>query len=183
MKDKSMAVYAGHKAGANPNFAAAAKEFGELMAEHKIRLVYGAGDVGLMGIVAKAVIENGGRAVGVSTPQIVAKQEPAREGIELEMTGGLLERKARMIELADAFCILPGGLGTLNEVTDILTMHQIGESGLPVYFLNTDGYWNLFGEMLKQMIRDEFIKSQAEYNMHIYHSPGEIIDAYNARFF
>jgi len=183
MSLKSMAVYCGHSMGNNPNIVNDAERLGVLMAEHKIKLVYGAGNVGLMGVVADSVVRHQGRAIGISTPHIMARQEPAHEGIELEVKNTLMERKARMIELSDAFCILPGGMGTLNEVSDILVMHQIGETGLPVYFLNTDGYWSVFGEMLKQMIRDGFVQSQTEYNIHIYNSPDELITAYNARFF
>lgn len=178
-----MAVYCGHEMGNNPQFAKDAETLGGLMVENKIKLIYGAGNVGLMGVVATAVTGNGGTAIGVSTPHVVAKQEPVHEGAESEIVGSLLERKARMIELADAFCILPGGMGTLDEATDILTMHQIGESNKPVYFLNTDGYWNMFGTMLKRMIKEGFVADQAEYNMHVYNTPEEIIAAYNARFF
>ena len=180
---RAMAVYCGHQFGNNPNFKTEAEKLGKLMAENKIHLVYGAGNVGLMGTVASSVIYHGGHAVGISTPHVLAKQEPILGGIESEVKDNLMERKSRMIELADAFCIVPGGMGTLNELTDIMTMHQIGELAKPIYFLNTDGYWNLFGEMLKQMVRDGFVKSQSEYNMHIMHSPEEIINAYNSRFF
>lgn len=180
---KSMAVYCGHQMGGNPNFARDAARIGELMAENKIKLVYGAGNVGLMGIVATSVIGKNGQAIGISTPHVVAKQEPVLEGVNIEIKNSLLERKARMIELADAFCILPGGMGTMNEVTDILTMHQISETSQPVYFLNTDGYWNIFGNLLKQMIKEGFVRDQTEYNMQIFNTPEEIIAAYNARFF
>jgi uncharacterized protein (TIGR00730 family) len=178
-----MAVYCGHQLGNNPQFAKDAQKLGAMMAENKIKLIYGAGNVGLMGVVATEVVEKGGEALGVSTPHVVAKQEPVHEGVESEIVGTLLERKARMMELADAFCILPGGMGTLDEATDILTMHQIGESNKPVYFLNTDGYWNMFGTMLKRMIKEGFLSDQAEYNMHVYNTPKEIITAYNSRFF
>lgn len=178
-----MAVYCGHSLGNNPDYARDAEKLGKLMAENNIKLVYGAGNVGLMGAVATAVIENNGSAVGVSTPHVIAKQEPVNEGIETEIKNTLLERKARMIELADAFCILPGGMGTLDEITDILTMHQIGETGRPVYFLNTSGYWDIFGKLLGQMIKEGFLKDQTEYNMQIFNTPAEVISAYNARFF
>jgi uncharacterized protein (TIGR00730 family) len=169
--------------GNNPKYAKDAEKLGKLMAANKIKLVYGAGNVGLMGAVATAVIKNGGSAIGVSTPHVIAKQEPVTEGIETEIKNTLLERKARMIELADAFCILPGGMGTLDEVSDILVMHQIGETSQPVYFLNTDGYWDIFGKMLKQMVKDGFMTSLTEYNMQVFDTPEEIIAAYNARFF
>ena len=180
---RAMAVYCGHQFGGNPNFKTEAEKLGKLMAENKIHLVYGAGNVGLMGAVASSVIYHGGHAVGISTHHVIAKQEPMLGGIDSEIKDSIMERKSRMIELADAFCIVPGGIGTLNELTDVMTMHQIGESTKPIYFLNTDGYWNMFGELLKQMVRDGFVRNQAEYNMHIMHNPEDIINAYNSRFF
>ena len=180
---RAMAVYCGHRFGNNPNFKNDAEKLGKLMAENQIHLIYGAGNVGLMGTVASAVMDHGGQAVGITTPHVLAKQEPVLEGIESETTNNINERKTRMIELADAFCIVPGGIGTLNELTDIMTMHQVGEFAKPIYFLNTDGYWNMFGVVLKHMIREGFVRSQDEYNMHILHSPEEIIHLYNSRFF
>jgi len=180
---KSLAVYCGHQMGNNPKFAKYAGELGKLMAENKIKLIMGAGNVGLMGVIANSVKNNGGEVIGVTTPKVVALQEPALEGVELELKDTLLERKARMMELADAFCIMPGGMGTLDEATDILTMHQIGESAKPVYFLNADGYWNAFGEMLKGMITAGFVKEQTEYNMQVFATPDEIITAYKSRYF
>ena len=183
MTTKIMAVYCGHNTGNNPNYARDAEKLGELMAENKITLVFGGGSVGLMGTVALAVQKHGGAIVSVSTPNVVALQEPVLEGVETELKDNILERKARMIELANAYCILPGGIGTLNELTDILTMHQVKEMYRPVYFLNTDGYWNGFGTLLKRMIRAGFVKHQTEYNMQVFQTPEEIINAYNARFF
>ena len=183
-KMKSMAVYCGHQLGNDPQFGKDAERLGILMAENKIRLVFGAGDVGLMGAVARAAKNNGGELVAVTTPHVLAKQEPALEGVNTEIKDSLMERKARMIELADAFCILPGGMGTLDEVTDILTMHQIGESVKPVYFLNTDGYWNVFGDMLRQMIDKGFVAGNlADYNIQVLGSPEDVIAAYNSRSF
>jgi len=183
MAQKAMAVYCGHQFGINPKYTEAAKKMGELMAQNNIRLVYGAGDVGLMGTVSKANLDAGGYPIGITTPHLLAKQEPAQEGIELEITDTLMKRKARMIELSDAFCILPGGMGTLNEVTDLLVMHQVGETHLPVYFLNTDGFWKVFGLVLKKMIKEGFVKDHIQYNMKIFDTPEELIKAYNARFF
>jgi uncharacterized protein (TIGR00730 family) len=179
-----MAVYCGHEMGSDPQFAKDAEKLGIMMAENKIRLVFGAGDVGLMGAVARAAKNSGGELLAVTTPHIIAKQEPAMPGLPLEIKDTLLERKARMIEASDAFCILPGGMGTLDEVTDILTMHQIGESIKPVYFLNTNGYWNVFGDMIKQMIKFGFVSgSLSDFNIHIFSTPEDVIAAYNARFF
>lgn len=179
---RSMAVYCGHSMGNDKIFAKEAKAMGKLMAENNIQLVYGGGNTGLMGEVANSVLKNGGKVIGITTPNLHLR-EPVLDGIELEVKDTLLERKRRMIELSDAFCILPGGVGTLNEVSDIMTMHQIGETVLPVYFLNTNGFWNIFGDMLHQMIANGFVSSMTEYNMAICETPDDVIKVYKSRFF
>ena len=173
-----MAVYCGHQFGTNPRFAKDAAKIGELLARHGIRLVFGGGDVGLMGTVAQSAIDNGGRVIGVSTQHVAAMQEPIHKGLETEMVGGVNERKQRMYELSDSFCILPGGMGTLNELTDIVTMQQVGETKKPIYFLNTDGYWNIFGRVMAHMNRAGFISKVAEYNMKTFDYPEDLINAY-----
>jgi len=172
---KSVAVYCGHQFGTDPAFARDAKKVGELLARNKIRLVWGGGDVGLMGTVATAAIENGGQAIGISTHHVIAKQEPAHEGATIEIVDGINERKQRMFELSDAFCILPGGLGTLNELTDILTMQQVGESKKPVYFLNTHNYWNSFSRIFIHMQNAGFIADVRDYRIKAAMTPEELL--------
>ena len=178
MKQKSLAVYCGHQFGTNPQFARHATKIGELMVKNEIRLVFGGGDVGLMGTVAQSVIDNGGHVIGISTHHVIALQEPIHAGIESEIVDGINERKQRMFELSDAFAILPGGIGTLNELTDIVTMQQVGETKKPIYFLNTDGYWDIFGRVMAHMNRAGFISEIAEYNMQTFDYPEDLINAY-----
>ncbi len=172
---KSVAVYCGHQFGTDPEFAVDAKKLGGLLARNKVRMVFGGGNVGLMGTVASAALENGGDVIGVSTRHVIAKQEPAHIGVKIEIVDGVNDRKQRMFELSDAFCILPGGMGTLNELTDILTMQQIGESKKPVYFLNTSGYWNFFGQIFTNMQNAGFIVNMDDYNMVVCNTPEELI--------
>ena len=177
-KLKSMAVYCGHQFGTDPQFAKDAAKIGELMAKNGIRLVFGGGDVGLMGTVAKAAMDNGGHVIGISTHHVIALQEPIHKGIEAEIVDGVNERKQRMYELSDAFCILPGGMGPLNELTDIVTMQQVGETKKPIYFLNTSGYWNIFGRVMAHMNRAGFISPIAEYNMKTFDYPEDLVKTY-----
>ena len=172
---KSVAVYCGHQFGTDPAFARDAAKLGELLARNKIKLVFGGGDVGLMGTVATAAVKNGGHVVGVSTHHVIAMQEPAHEGVEIEIVDTINERKQRMFDMSDAFCILPGGVGTLNELTDIMTMQQVGESKKPIFFLNTSKYWNIFGRVLVHMQNNGFIPNMKAYNMTIADSPDELI--------
>ena len=177
---KSIAVYCGHQFGTDPEFAKDAKKLGELLARNKIRLVFGGGDVGLMGTVATAALDNSGEVFGVSTHHVIAKQEPAHEGVKMEIVDGVNERKQRMYDLSDAFCILPGGMGTLNELTDVLTMQQIGESKKPIFFLNTSNYWDFFGGVFLHMQNAGFIADMNDYNITVCETPDELIDLITA---
>lgn len=162
---KSIAVYCGHQFGNDPQFAKDAHAVGEMLAKNGIRMVFGGGDVGLMGTVAGAALENGGDVRGVSTNDVIALQEPAHEGIELQIVDGVNERKQTMFEMSDAFIILPGGIGTLNELTDIMTMQQIGETNKPLFFLNTGNFWAPLAEMIEHMMKNGFISTMEGYAM------------------
>lgn len=172
---KSVAVYCGHKPGTDPEYIRAAAKFGELLARNKIKLVFGGGDVGLMGAVSTAAVRNGGEVAGVSTHDVIALQEPAHEDVDVEILDGINVRKQKMYELSDAFVILPGGIGTLNELTDIMTMQQVGESKKPIFFLNTHKFWNIFGRVLVHMDHAGFIADMKEYNIKVAETPEQLI--------
>lgn len=172
---KSIAVYCGHQFGTDPQFAKDAAQIGKMLAQNEFQMVFGGGDVGLMGTVATASLENGGHVVGVSTHNVVAKQEPVHQGIEVEVVQGVNERKQKMYDLSDGFIILPGGIGTLNELTDIMTMQQIGESKKPLFFLNTASFWGPFGRLFVHMKYSGFIESVHDYNIHIANTPEELM--------
>lgn len=174
-KIKSVAVYCGHEFGSNPEYARAAARIGELLGQNKFQMVFGGGNVGLMGTVASAALNAGAHVVGVSTHDVVAKQEPVHDEIEVDIVSGVNERKQKMYELSDAFIILPGGIGTLNELTDIMTMQQIGESQKPLFFLNTAKFWDAFGNLFVHMQQEGFIESIDDYNMHSAQTPEELI--------
>lgn len=174
-KIKSVAVYCGHEFGTNPEYARDAKTIGELLGKNKLKMVFGGGNVGLMGTVASAALHAGSPVVGVSTCNVVAKQEPAHEEIEVDIVEGVNERKQKMYEMSDAFIILPGGIGTLNELTDIMTMQQIGETRKPLFFLNTAKFWEMFGNLFVHMQTEGFIESVDDYNMHNAATPEELI--------
>jgi len=165
-KLKSIAVYCGHQFGTNPQFAREAATIGEFLGKNKIRMVFGGGNVGLMGTVATAALDAGGHVIGVSTNNVIEKQEPVHTGVDVRVVGGVNERKQKMFELSDAFIILPGGIGTLNELTDIMTMQQIGESKKPLFFLDTAGFWIPFARLFIHMHDCGFIESIHDYNIH-----------------
>ena len=173
---KTIAVYCGHQYGTDPVFAADAKKVGELLGRNKFNMVFGGGDVGLMGTVATAALENGAHVVGVSTHNVIERQEPAHEGVDVEVVAGVNERKQKMYDLSDGFIILPGGIGTLNELTDIMTMQQIGESRKPLFFLNSGKFWSPFGRLVVHMQVSGFIENLNDYNIHVGNTPEELIE-------
>ena len=164
-KLKSIAVYCGHQMGIDPQFKRDARAIGRMLAKNNIRMVFGGGDVGLMGTVASAALDNGGDVIGVSTDDVIAMQEPAHDGISIQVVDGVNERKQIMFNESDAFIILPGGIGTLNELTDILTMQQIGETTKPLFFLNTNGFWNPLTRLIKHMRKNGFVVKTDNYNI------------------
>lgn len=174
-KIKSVAVYCGHQFGNNPEYTRDAKKVGELLARNKLTLVFGGGDVGLMGTVASAAVENGGNVIGISTKHVVSLQEPAHKDIDVKIVNGLSIRKEEMFKQSDAFVILPGGIGTLDEMTDIMTKQQVGESSKPIYMMNTAKYWEIFGQVLVHMQHEGFMKSMNDYNLHVVNTPEELI--------
>jgi uncharacterized protein (TIGR00730 family) len=134
----SVAVFCGSQSGANPAFAAAARDLGHGLAESGMRLVYGGGRVGLMGAVADAVLEAGGEILGV-IPEFLTRREVAHTAVELAVTDSMHSRKQRMFSDADAFVSLPGGLGTLDETIEIITWRQLGLHEKPIVLCDIAG--------------------------------------------
>lgn len=174
-KIKTVAVYCGHQMGNDRQYARDAEQIGELLARNEIGIVFGGSNVGLMGAVSTAALDNGGSVTGISTEHLVNKQEPAHDRIKVKIVSGLNERKQQMYEMADAFIILPGGVGTLNEVSDILTMQQIGETKKPIFFLNTGHFWDLFSLMFVHMMHNGFIENVKDFSANMIAHPDELI--------
>ena len=157
---RSICVYCGSNAGNNPAYAAQAKALGARLAAEGIALVYGGGNVGLMGIVADAVLANGGDVIGV-IPQQLVDWEVAHRGVtRLEVVDSMHTRKARMFELSDGFVALPGGFGTLDEMFEMLTWRQLGLGKKPCAFLDVNGFWQPLMAMLDSMVRERFLHAE-----------------------
>ena len=154
---KSLCVYCGSNSGTNPSYAERAIALGTRMARDGIRLVYGGGNIGLMGTVADAVMAAGGEAVGVIPKQLVDMEVAHRSLTELEVVGSMHERKSRMFDLADAFVALPGGFGTLEEIVEMLTWRQLGIGNKPCAILDTEGYWSPLVAMMDRMVEEKFL--------------------------
>jgi uncharacterized protein (TIGR00730 family) len=153
-----LCVFCGSQAGTLPDYRRAAEAVGKLLTERQIELVYGGGSVGLMGAVANACLNAGGRVIGV-IPQALADRELAHRGLsELRIVGSMHERKALMADLSDAFMALPGGFGTLEEFFEVLTWAQLGIQRKPCGLLNVSGYYDPLLAMADQATHAGFVR-------------------------
>ena len=160
MTVKRVAVYCGSANGSDPDFLAEAKRLGSAIAEAGLGLVYGGACVGLMGAVADAALAGRAEVIGV-LPEILSGSEIAHRGLtKLEMVKTMHERKARMVKLADAFLMLPGGYGTLDEMMEIVTWKQLRLHAKPCILINTSGYWDGLMAFLDQAVRAGFLKAE-----------------------
>lgn len=176
----SLCVYCGSSRGANPGFMPLAKELGREMAERNIRLIYGGGRVGLMGACADGVMAHGGQVIGI-IPQHLQDREIGHSGLtELKVVDNMHTRKRMMFDLSDAFCVLPGGLGTLEELFEVVTWRQLGMHDKPIVVLNLDGYWDKLVGMIDGIIDDGFAQPAARQYFSVVNSIGRLFDILSA---
>lgn len=154
---KSICVYCGSNSGSDPVYAEVARALGKHIADEGMHLVYGAGNVGLMGIVADAALAAGGEVTGVIPHQLMEWEVGHRGLTRLEVVDSMHERKARMFELSDGFVALPGGFGTLDEMFEMLTWRQLGLGQKPCAFLDVAGFWSPLMAMLDRMVDQRFL--------------------------
>lgn len=157
---KRICVFCGSKRGARPVYTATAQQLGKAMASRGIGLVYGGGSIGLMGVIADAVLREKGNVIGI-IPHALALKEFAHSGLtELHRVSSMHERKAMMAELSDAFIAMPGGFGTFDELFEILTWAQLGLHAKPIGLLNVDGYFDLLLDFIHQVLQERFIQEK-----------------------
>ena len=153
----SVCVYCGASTGRDPVYAKSAEAFGRLLAEAGVRLVYGGGSVGLMGIVARSAMSHGGAVSGI-IPQFLKDREIMLDAVpDLTVTVDMHERKRLMFEKADAFVALPGGIGTLEETVEMMTWAQLGRHAKPVLLVNINGFWDPLVQLLGHMDSEGFL--------------------------
>jgi uncharacterized protein (TIGR00730 family) len=161
---KNICVYCGSGVGTDPMFSDIASKFGRLMAESGIGLVYGGGDVGLMGIVARAVLDHGGHVTGI-IPDFLLRRENLLDAVqETIIVPDMHTRKQAMFERADAFVALPGGIGTLEELVEQMTWAQLGRHTKPILLLSAHGFWKPLLVLLAHMRDQGFIRAGLELN-------------------
>lgn len=174
---KRVCVYCGSSHGSNPGYAEAARHLGNVLAAANLELVYGGSNVGLMGEVADSVMQAGGTAIGV-IPELLASRVSHRELTKLHIVASMHERKQLMIDLSDAFIALPGGLGTLEEVSEILTWAQLGLHKKPCGLLNVSGYFDPLLAFLDQAVAMRFMKEEHRRMLFVSEAPAELLEGF-----
>jgi uncharacterized protein (TIGR00730 family) len=157
---KRLCVFCGSRTGANPVYAQQAHLLGEALARRGFGLVFGAGNVGLMGILADAVRQHGGETIGVIPRALVERELAHQQLTDLRIVETMHDRKALMADLADAFIALPGGYGTLDELFEILTWRQLHFHAKPIGMLNVNGFFDPLMQWIERAIADDFVKEK-----------------------
>jgi uncharacterized protein (TIGR00730 family) len=173
---RRLCVFCGSSTGSRPEYRAAARRLGELLAGRGVGLVFGAGHIGLMGVLADAVLRGGGEAVGV-IPQALVDKELAHRGLTaLHVVGTMHQRKALMADLAHGFVALPGGYGTADETFEILTWAQLGLHTKPIGLLNVAGFFDPLLAWLDHCVREAFIRPEHRALLQVSADPEELLD-------
>ena len=172
---RNVCVYCGSNTGNSPAYAAAAEALGRDMAKAGIRLIYGGGSVGLMGIVARSVLENGGAVTGIIPQFLKDREVMLKEVNELIVTDDMHDRKRIMFERADAFVALPGGIGTLEELVEQLTWSQLGQHTKPIVLANIAGYWDPLLALFARMQEETFIRAGLNLNVNVVPEVSDIL--------
>lgn len=177
---RNICVYCGSRPGQNPAYADAARILGAAIADAGLGLVYGGGTRGLMGMVADSVMAGGGHVTGI-IPEFLMEKEATREDLtalsELIVTRDMHERKHKMFERSDAFVALPGGIGTLEEIIEIMTWAQLGQHAKPIVFANVGGFWDPLDRLIAHMTAEGFIHTSHLVRPLIVDAPEAIVPA------
>lgn len=176
---KRICVYCGSSPGVNGTYGEAARRLGITLVQNNLELVYGGAEIGLMGEVANAVLRTGGKVIGV-LPQAFAEKVSHRGLTELHIAGSMHERKQMMFDLSDAFIALPGGLGTIEELTELLTWAQLGFHNKPCGLLNIAGYFNSFLSFLDHAVSQGFIKPAHREMLFTAEEPGVLLELFRS---
>ncbi len=177
----SVCVYCGSRFGASKSYESSAVSLGQGLAKHGMRLVYGAGDVGLMGTVARACMEAGGEVFGVIPEHLVKREVGKSDLTTYVVTETMHERKKVMLYNADAVVVLPGGMGSLDELFEAITWRQLGLHQKPILILNIDGYWDPLKVLIDHMINEEFAGEDVHAALTWVESVDEVLDVLNIK--
>jgi uncharacterized protein (TIGR00730 family) len=176
---QSVCVFCGSSTGANAAYTEAARSLGTTLAEANIRLVFGGGHVGLMGVISNAALAAGGEVIGV-IPKFLVERELAHEGLsDLRIVGSMHERKALMSDLSEGFIALPGGTGTLEEFFEVLTWAQLGEHEKPCGLLNVAGYYDPLLTAFDRMVEADFLSESNRALLLVEDDPEQLLQRFD----
>jgi uncharacterized protein (TIGR00730 family) len=179
MNIESVAVFCGSQSGNNPVFAEHVKELGKLLAMLKVKLVYGGGQKGLMGILADSVLEYEGQIMGI-IPELLIEWEVQHKGLsELAVVPDMHTRKKMIYDRCDAVIVLPGGFGTMDELFEILTLNQLKIHSKKIYILNSDGFYNYLHKQIQLMEKEGFLRTELADSIYFCTSPIELFNKIN----
>ena len=164
-KIRKICVYCGSGPGIDPAFVESARAFGAILAKNGVGLVFGGGSVGMMGAIAKSVLDHGGKVTGVIPEFLVAREHAMRGADNLIVTRDMHERKRKMFEMADAFVAMPGGIGTLEEVVEQMTWVQLGRHRKPILLANIKRFWEPLCALIDHMKNLEFIRADLNFDL------------------
>jgi uncharacterized protein (TIGR00730 family) len=164
-KIRKICVYCGSGPGTDPAFVESARAFGAILAKNGVGLVFGGGAVGMMGAIAKSVLDHGGTVTGIIPEFLVAREHAMRGTDNLIVTRDMHERKRKMFEMADAFVAMPGGIGTLEEVVEQITWVQLGRHRKPIMLANIKNFWEPLCALIDHMKSLEFIREDLNFDL------------------
>jgi uncharacterized protein (TIGR00730 family) len=173
----SVCVYCGSESGKSGVHGAAAKRLGRILADNDIRLVFGGGSIGLMGVLAREVLSAGGTVVGIIPKHLQTVEITLHEVSELVVVDTMHERKKQMFKRSDAFVTLSGGLGTLDETFEVITWRLLGIHDKPIVIVNSDGYWTHFIELVEKVIHEGFARPSSRDLFAVVESVDDVLPA------
>jgi len=174
-KIRKVCVYCGSGPGTDPAFVKAARDFGKTLAENGVELVYGGGSLGMMGTLARAVLEHGGKVHGIIPEFLMSRERVLRGAQDVIVTRDLHERKRKMFELADAFVAMPGGVGTLEELVEQITWVQLGRHKKPILLADINDFWQPLCALLDHMKQLEFIRGDLNFELLVANKVADIL--------
>ena len=176
MTIKKISVFCGAHLGKSPEYKIAAEQIGKLMAEKNLEVIFGGGNVGLMKVVADTAIENGGKVTGITLRSLHEFELTNPIINETIITNSLFERKEKFLDMSDAFIVLPGGVGSMDELLEVMVSNQLGGINKPVGLLNIDGYYDGFLEWLQRSVDDEFVSIENQKQLLVSNNAEELLE-------
>ena len=176
MTIKKISVFCGAHLGKSPEYKIAAEQIGKLMAEKNLEVIFGGGNVGLMKVVADTAIENGGKVTGITLRSLHEFELTNPIINETIITNSLFKRKEKFLDMSDAFIVLPGGVGSMDELLEVMVSNQLGGINKPVGLLNIDGYYDGFLEWLQRSVDDEFVSIENQKQVLVSNNAEELLE-------